>query len=358
MQLFSPLRLGDVTVPNRIFMAPLTRVRADENHVASDLIVEHYRQRAAGGLLIAEATMVDPNARAFGLEPGIYSDAHAAGWKKVTDAVHAAGGRMALQLWHPGRATHQDLNHGNQPVSSSNKPIRDDVIHTPSGKQAYPAPRALRTDEIAGYVELFRQGAVRAKAAGFDFVEIHGAHGYLIDQFLRDGVNDRTDRYGGSLENRARFLFEIVDAAIGVLGAARVGVRISPLVGFNDMADSNAPALVEYVARGLQQRGVAFLHLRAAKHDAPAEVELARIARKHYSGVLIRNGGYTRDAAEADLQAGLADAVAFGMPFIANPDLPARFAANAPLNSVDMATLYAPGPKGYNDYPALATAGR
>lgn len=358
MQLFSPLRLGDVTVPNRIFMAPLTRVRADENHVASDLIVEHYRQRAAGGLLIAEATMVDPNARAFGLEPGIYSDAHAAGWKKVTDAVHAAGGRMALQLWHPGRATHQDLNHGQQPVSSSNQPIRDDVIHTPSGKQAYPAPRALRTDEIAGYVELFRQGAVRAKAAGFDFVEIHGAHGYLIDQFLRDGVNDRTDRYGGSLENRARFLFEIVDAAIGVLGAARVGVRISPLVGFNDMADSNAPALVEYVARGLQQRGVAFLHLRAAKHDAPAEVELARIARKHYSGVLIRNGGYTRDAAEADLQAGLADAVAFGMPFIANPDLPARFAANAPLNSVDMATLYAPGAKGYNDYPALATAGR
>lgn len=358
MQLFSPLRLGGITVPNRIFMAPLTRVRADEQHVASDLIVEHYRQRASGGLLIAEATMVDPDARAFGLEPGIYSDAHAAGWKKVTDAVHAAGGRMALQLWHPGRATHQDLNHGKQPVSSSNKAIRDDVIHTPSGKQAYPAPRALRTDEIAGYVELFRQGAVRAKAAGFDFVEIHGAHGYLIDQFLRDGVNDRTDRYGGSLENRARLLFEIVDAVIGVLGAARVGVRISPLVGYNDMADSNAPALVEYVARGLQQRGVAFLHLRAAKHDAPAEVELARIARENFSGVLIRNGGYTRDAAEADLQAGLADAVAFGMPFIANPDLPARFAQNAPLNSVDMTTLYAPGPKGYIDYPALATAGR
>lgn len=354
MQLFTPVRVGNLTLKNRIFMAPLTRVRADEQHVAGDLIAEHYRQRASGGLLIAEATMVDANARAFGLEPGIYSEAHAAGWRKVTDAVRAAGGHMALQLWHPGRATHQDLNHGLQPVSSSNKPIRDDTIHTPSGKQPYPAPRPLRTEELPGIVELFRLGAVRAKTAGFDYVEIHGAHGYLLDQFLRDGVNDRTDRYGGSLENRARLLFEVVDATISVFGAARVGVRISPLVGFNDLFDSNPAALVEYVATGLQQRGAAFLHLRAAKHDAPAEVELARIARKHFHGALIRNGGYTRDAAEADLQAGLADAVAFGMPYIANPDLPARFAANAPLNSVDMSTLYAPGPRGYNDYPALA----
>jgi len=354
MQLFTPVRVGDLTLKNRIFMAPLTRVRADEQHVAGELIAEHYRQRASGGLLIAEATMVDANARAFGLEPGIYSDAHAAGWKRVTDAVHAAGGHMALQLWHPGRATHQDLNHGRQPVSSSNKEIRGDTIHTPTGKQPYPAPRPLRTDEIPGIVELFRLGAVRAKAAGFDFIEVHGAHGYLIDQFLRDGVNDRTDRYGGSLENRARLLFEIVDAVIGVFGAARVGVRISPLVAFNDMVESNPAALVEHVARGLQARGAAFLHLRAAKHDAPEEVELAHVARKHFHGALIRNGGYTRDAAEADLQAGLADAVAFGMPFIANPDLPARFAANAPLNAVDMGTLYAPGPKGYTDYPALA----
>jgi N-ethylmaleimide reductase len=354
MQLLTPVRLGDLTLKNRVFMAPLTRIRADEQHVAGDLIAEHYRQRASGGLLIAEATMVDGHARAFGLEPGIYSDAHAAGWKKVTAAVHAAGGHMALQLWHPGRATHQDLNGGRQPVSSSNKPIRDDHIHTPSGKQPYPAPRPLRTEEIAGYVELFRQGAVRAKAAGFDFIEIHGAHGYLIDQFLRDGVNDRTDRYGGSLENRARLLFEITDAVVGVYGAARVGVRISPLVAFNDMVDSNAPALVEHVARGLQARGVAFLHLRAAKHDAPAEVDLARIARQHFQGTLIRNGGYTRDAAEADVRSGLADAVAFGMAYIANPDLPERFAKNAPLNTVDLATLYSPGPKGYTDYPALA----
>lgn len=334
-------------------MAPLTRVRADENHVPTDLIAEHYRQRASGGLLIAEATMVDPNARAFGLEPGIYSDAHAAGWRKVTDAVHAAGGRIALQLWHPGRATHHDLNRGLQPVSSSNKAIRNDDIHTPKGKQPYPAPRALRTEEIPGIVELFRLGAVRADAAGFDFVEIHGAHGYLIDQFLRDGVNDRTDRYGGSIENRTRLLFEIVDAAISVLGAARVGVRISPLTPGNDMHDSNPAALVEHIARGLQQRGVAFLHLRAVKNDAPEEVELARAARREFSGVLIRNGGYTRESAEADLQAGLADAIAFGMKFIANPDLPARFAQNAPLNEVDLKRLYSPGPKGYTDYPAL-----
>lgn len=354
MQLFSPLRVGDVTVPNRIFMAPLTRVRADEQHIAGDLIAEHYRQRASGGLLIAEATMVAGHARAFGLEPGIYSDAHAAGWKKVTDAVHAAGGRMALQLWHPGRATHPDLNGGVQPVSSSDQPIQGDTIHTPSGKQPYPAPRPLRLEEIPGIVEQFRLGAVRAKAAGFDLVELHGAHGYLLDQFLRDGVNDRNDAYGGSVENRARLLFEAIDAAIGVFGPGRVGVRISPLVGFNDMRDSNAPALVAHIAKGLQARGAAYLHLRHAKHDAPAEVELARVARQHYRGVIIRNGGYTRDAAEADLQAGLADAVAFGMAYIANPDLPERFARSAPLNQVDMATLYAPGPKGYTDYPALA----
>lgn len=354
MQLLSPLQLGAVTVPNRVFMAPLTRVRADERHVAGDLIAEHYRQRASGGLLIAEATMVAGDARAFGTEPGIYSDVHAGGWKNVTDAVHAAGGRIALQLWHPGRATHPELNGGVQPVSSSDQPIRGDTIHTPSGKQPYPAPRPLRLEELPGIVEQFRRGAQRAQAAGFDLVEIHGAHGYLLDQFLRDGVNDRTDAYGGPVANRARLLLEVVDAAIGVLGPDRVGVRLSPLVAFNDMSDSNAPALVEHVAKALQARGAAYLHLRHTKHDAPAEVELARVARRHYHGALIRNGGYTRDAAEADLRAGLADAVAFGMAYIANPDLPERFARNAPLNPVDMDTLYSSGPRGYNDYPALA----
>jgi N-ethylmaleimide reductase len=354
MQLLQPLPLGPLVLPNRVLMAPLTRVRADERHVAGDLIAEHYRQRASAGLIIAEATMVAGDARAFGLEPGIHSDPHAAGWRRVTEAVHAAGGRIALQLWHPGRATHPDLNGGVQPVSSSNRPIRGDTIHTPSGKQPYPVPRPLRTDELPGIVALFRAAAQRAQTAGFDLVEVHGAHGYLIDQFLRDGVNDRTDAYGGSLANRARLLFEVVDAVAGVVGPDRVGVRISPLVAFNDMADSEAPALVAHVARGLAEREVAYLHLRAAKHDLPAEVELAHVARRHYRGVLVRNGGYTRDAAEADLRAGLADAVAFGLPFIANPDLPTRFARGAALNEVDMATLYTPGPKGYTDYPALA----
>lgn len=355
MKLLTPVTAGSLSLPNRVLMAPLTRVRADERHVPGALIAEHYRQRASAGLILAEATMVDERARAFGLEPGIYSPAHVTGWRTVTDAVHAAGGRIALQLWHPGRATHPLLNHGLQPVSSTNRAIRNDTIHThgPEGDQPYPVPRPLRTDELAGIVALFRRGAENALAAGFDGVEIHGAHGYLIDQFLRDGTNDRTDAYGGSLPNRARLLFEIVDAAIPVFGAGRVGVRISPLVPFNDMQDSNPGALVEYVATELQRRGVAFLDLRHQQHDAPAEVELARIARRHFHGALFRNGGFNRETGEAALQAGLADAIIYGRPFLANPDLPRRFLLNAPLNPVDEPTLYSSGPKGYVDYPFL-----
>lgn len=353
MKLLTPFTAGELQLPNRVLMAPLTRVRADRQHVATDLIAEHYRQRASAGLLIAEATMVAGDARAFGWEPGIYSPAHVEGWRKVTESVHAAGGRIVLQLWHPGRATHPDLNRGVQPVSSSNKPIRDDTIHTPNGKQPYPMPRPLRTDEMPGIIELFRRGAENAREAGFDGVELHGAHGYLLDQFLRDGVNDRTDEYGGSLANRARLLFETIDAAIDVFGPGRVGVRISPLVPFNDMHDSNAPALVAYVAEELQKRGAAFLHLRHAHHANPAEVELARIVRRHYRGALILNGGFTRETGEEAVVSGLADAIAYGLPFIANPDLPRRFQLNAPLNPVDESTLYSEGPKGYIDYPAL-----
>ncbi len=353
MKLLTPFTAGALSLPNRVLMSPLTRVRADERHVPGDLIVEHYRQRASAGLLIAEATMVAGDARAFGWEPGIYSPAHVEGWRKVTSAVHAAGGRIALQLWHPGRATHQDLNHGVQPVSSTGRAIRNDTIHTPKGKQAYPAPRPLRTDELPGIVALFHRGAENALEAGFDGVELHGAHGYLLDQFLRDGANDRTDDYGGSIPNRARLLFEAIDAAIDVFGPDRVGVRISPLVGFNDMIESDAPALVVHVAGELQRRGAAFLELRHAKHDAPAEIELARIARRHFRAALFRNGGFNRESGEAAVQTGLADAIVYGLPFIANPDLPRRFLLNAPLNKVDEATLYSPGPKGYTDYPFL-----
>lgn len=357
MNLFSPLQMGALSLKNRILMASLTRIRAGADHVPGDLLVEYYRQRASAGLIFTEATMVAGDARAFGEEAGLYSPAHVAGWRRVTEAVHAAGGRIAVQLWHPGRATHPALNHGVQPISSSNKPRLGDPINTPQGKQAYPTPRPLRTDELPGVVALFRQAAENAKAAGFDAILIHGAHGYLIDQFLRDGVNDRTDAYGGSLENRARLLFEVIDAANAVTGADRVGVRLSPLVGFNDMVDSNPPALVAHVAAGLQQRGNAFFEMRQVKNDAPAERELARIARENFHGTLILNGGYTKESGDAAIAEGRADAISFGMQFIANPDLPARFAQNAPLNAADPTTFYGPDGKGYTDYPALAARG-
>lgn len=353
MKLLSPLQLGSLSIPNRVLMAPLTRVRAGADNVPGDLIAEHYRQRASSGLLIAEATMVAGDAQAWPHQPGIHTPAHVAGWRRVTDAVHAAGGRIYLQIWHPGRATHPDLNNGVQPVSSSNKPIRDDTIHTPNGKQAYPAPRPLRTDELPGIVAAFAQASRNALEAGFDGVQIHGAHGYLIDQFLRDGVNDRTDRYGGSLENRARLLFEIADAAIGVFGAGRVGLRISPRVGFNDMVDSNPAALVEYVAAQSQARGLGFLEVRHAFHAKPEEVALATIARRTFKGALVLNGGFDRDAAEAALAEGRADAIAFGVPFLANPDLPRRFLLGAPLNPPRENLFYGPGAEGYTDYPAL-----
>ena len=354
MQLLSPFQLGSLSIPNRVLFAPLTRVRANADNVPNDLMAEYYVQRASAGLLIAEATMVAADAQAWPHQPGIHSPAHIAGWQRVTAAVHAAGGRIYLQIWHPGRATHPALNKGVQPISSSNKPIRDDHIHTPDGKQPYPAPRALRTEEIPDIVEAFRRAAGNAKLAGFDGVQIHGAHGYMLDQFLRDGVNDRTDAYGGSIENRARLMFEVVDAAISVFGAGRVGLRISPLVSFNDMADSNPAGLVAHVASECEKRGLGFLELRHEHHDLPAEVELAKIARGSFSGALVRNGGFTRDSGEAAIREGLADAIAYGVPFLANPDLPVRFLKNAPLNQPDPKTFYAVASKaGYTDYPFL-----
>ena len=355
MQLLSHAQLGSLSIPNRVLFAPLTRVRADADNIPGDLMAEYYVQRASAGLLIAEATMVAADAQAWPHQPGIHSSAHVAGWRRVTDAVHAAGGRIYLQIWHPGRATHPALNKGVQPVSSSNKPIRGDTIHTPEGKLPYPTPRALATDEIPGIVESFRKAAANAKLAGFDGVQIHGAHGYLLDQFLRDGVNDRTDAYGGSVANRARLLFEVADAAASVFGAGRVGLRVSPLVPYNDMADSDPAALVAYVAAESEMRGLGFFELRHDNFDRPEEYELAKIARKNFSGALVRNGGFTRDAGEAAIREGLADAIAYGVPFLANPDLPLRFLKNAPLNQPDVKTFYVPSsPAGYTDYPVLA----
>jgi len=354
MKLLSPTQLGSLSIPNRVLFAPLTRVRADAENVPGELMAEYYRQRASAGLLIAEATMVAGDAQAWPHQPGIHSSAHVTGWKRVTDAVHASGGRIYLQIWHPGRATHPALNAGVQPVSSSDKPLRGDTIHTPEGKLAYPTPRPLRREEIPGIVELFRLAAVNAHLAGFDGVQIHGAHGYLIDQFLRDGVNDRTDVYGGSIANRARLLFEVVDAAASVFGLGRVGLRFSPLVGFNDMVDSDPAGLVAHVAAESQKRGLGFLELRHANYDQAAEYELARIARKYFTGALVRNGGFTREAGETAIVDGLADAIAYGVPFLANPDLPRRFLLNAPLNQPDTNTFYLPGATaGYTDYPFL-----
>ena len=355
MQLLSPFELGSLSIPNRVLFAPLTRVRASADNVPGDLMAEYYSQRASAGLLIAEATMVAADAQAWPHQPGIHSPAHIAGWQRVTDAVHAAGGRIYLQIWHPGRATHPSLNKGAQPISSSTKPIRDDVIHTPEGKQPYPTPRALRTEEIPDIVEAFRRAAENAKLAGFDGVQVHGAHGYILDQFLRDGVNDRTDAYGGSITNRARLLFEVVDASISVFGAGRVGLRISPLVPFNDMVDSDPAALVAHVAAEAEKRKLGFLELRHDNYDRPAEHELAKIARKNFSGALVRNGGFTRDAGEAAIREGLADAIAYGVPFLANPDLPIRFLKNAALNQPDPKTFYAVASRaGYTDYPFFA----
>ena len=351
-QLLTPVQVGDLTLANRLVMAPLTRARAGRTHIPNTLMAEYYAQRASAGLILTECSMVASDASAFIGEGGIFDDATLAGWKLVTDAVHAKGGKIAMQIWHPGRAAHSGIN-GVQPISSSAKAIRNDVTHTPAGKADYEVPRVLATEEIPGIVELFRKATERAKAAGFDGVQIHGAHGYLIDQFLRDGVNDRTDAYGGSLENRARLLLEIVDAASSVIGAGRVGVRISPLVEYNDNRDSNPAALVEYVAKQLDARKVGHFEVRHNQWDVPAEQALAKIARQHFKGALLLNGGFDQASGEAAVSEGRADAIVYGKAFIANPDLPARFAAKAPLNAVNFDRLYGGGGDGYTDYPAL-----
>lgn len=354
--LLSPVRLGALQLRNRVVMSPMTRARAEPGHVPGELMVEHYRQRAGAGLIITECTMVSPHASAFINEPGIYDDTQVAAWRRVTDAVHAAGGLIAIQLWHPGRAAHPYTNGGIRSVSSSERAIRDDGILTPRGKVPQDVPRRLALEEIPAIVAQFRAAAENARRAGFDAVQLHGAHGYLLDQFLRDSVNDRTDAYGGPIENRARLLFETIDAAIEVFGADRVGLRISPLVAYNDISDSDPQRLVAYVAEQFERRGGAFFELRHNQHDEPAEEELARIARGILSVPLLRNGGYDRDSGAADLAAGKADAIVYGRPYIANPDLVERFRRRAPLNAVDFSRLYTPGPEGYIDYPALESA--
>jgi N-ethylmaleimide reductase len=352
--LFNPLKLGALTVPNRIFMAPLTRCRADAEHVPSALMAEHYAQRASGGLLIAEATMAMEGNSAFWMEPGIYSPAQIAGWKLTTDAVHAAGGRIFLQIWHGGRACHPLLNQGLQPVAPSPIAIGVGEVATPEGMKPHVVPRELRDDELPGIVAGFRKAAENAKTAGFDGIEVHGANGYLLDEFLRDGSNKRTGPYGGSLENRARLLLEVLAAVSEVWSSERVGLRISPLNSYNSMIDSDPIGLSTWLAGRLIEFNLAYLHVMRSDFFQQQSGDVLTPIRAHYKGVLVANMGYTATEADQAIAAGQLDAVAFGTSFLANPDLPARFKAGAPLNPPKPSLFYSPGPEGYIDYPALA----
>lgn len=354
--LFSPLQLGASTVPNRIFMAPLTRCRAGADHLPNALMAEYYAQRASAGLIIAEATMAMAGNSAFWHEPGIYSAAQVAGWKLSTDAVHAAGGRIFLQLWHGGRACHPLLNGGAQPVAPSAIAITGDEVHTPQGKQPYVIPRELRDDELPAIVAGFRTAAGNALAAGFDGVEVHGANGYLLDEFLRDGANRRGGAYGGSRENRARLMFEVIEAVSAVWGSDRVGLRISPLNSYNSMIDSDPVGLATWLAGRLNDFKLAYVHAMRGDFFGQQSGDVMTPIRANYRGVLVANMGYTAAEASQAIAAGKVDAVAFGSGFLANPDLPARIRAGAAQNKPIAATFYSPGPAGYTDYPALAAA--
>ena len=352
--LFSPLQAGDLHLPNRILMAPLTRCRAEDDHVPGALIAEYYAQRASAGLIIAEATMAMPRNSAFWREPGIHSEAQVAGWKRATDAVHAAGGRIVLQIWHGGRACHPDLNDDAQPVAPSALRIENDQVYTPKGKVDYVMPRALDDAELPGIVEGFAHAARNAKAAGFDGVEVHGANGYLLDEFLRDGSNRRSGAYGGDIMQRARLMLEVLEAVCGVWGSGRVGLRVSPLNSYNDMRDSDPVTLVRWLGKRLNDFDLAYWHVMRGDFLGQQHGDVMTPAREAFDGVLIGNMGYSADEADAAIAEGKVDAVAFGAPFIANPDFPERIRDGAPLAEPDRTTFYTWDAKGYTDYPRHA----
>ncbi|MEB3259944.1 MAG: alkene reductase [Cyanobacteriota bacterium] len=349
--LFSPLTVGPLEVPNRIWLAPLTRCRAAEGHVPTSLMAKYYAQRASGGLLIAEATMVQEGNSAFWREPGIYNQAQIEGWRLTTEAVHQAGGRIVLQLWHGGRACHPLLNNGLQPVAPSAIAITGDEVHTPEGKQPYVVPRALDEGEIPGIVEGFRLAARHAMAAGFDGVEVHGANGYLLDEFLRDGSNHRSGPYGGPIAHRARLLLEVLEAVAEE--TPLMGLRLSPLNSYNSMVDSDPVGLITWLAQRLNDVPLAYLHVMRGDVLGQQHGDVLTPARAHYQGVLVANMGYGAAEATAAIEAGAIDAVAFGTAFLANPDLPERIRRGAPLQAPDPSTFYSPGPVGYTDYPFL-----
>lgn len=355
-KLFSPMKIGPYELSHRVVMAPLTRMRSNPGDIPSDLMIEYYSQRASeGGLIIAEATPVSIRGNGYAGAPGIYSDRQIDRWRRVTDAVHAKGGRIFLQLWHVGRQSHTDLQpNGHAPVAPS--AIRaDGHAYTKNGEVPFSMPRALALHEIPAIIEEFRAGAERSLRAGFDGVEIHGANGYLPDQFLQDGSNTRTDAYGGPIENRARFLLEVTQGAIAVWGADRVGVRLAPSGTYGSMSDSNPAATFAHVTAQLDRLGIGYLHVieprikgieLVAKGQAPIA---ATHLRPKFSRALIAAGGFTKDTAEAILDAGHGDLVAFGRYFISNPDLPERFRRGLPLNPYDRSTFYGGDARGYTD---------
>ncbi|WP_395734327.1 alkene reductase [Prosthecobacter sp.] len=346
--LFDSLQLGPLTLPNRIFLAPLTRSRAGQQRIPNALMAEYYRQRSSAGLILTEATSVTPMGVGYANTPGIWSQEQVEGWKLITQAVHEVGGHIFLQLWHVGRISDPQFLDGALPVApSAIAPAGHVSLVRP--EKAFVTPRALELAEIPGIIEAYRKGAENAKLAGFDGVEIHGANGYLLDQFLQTKTNQRTDEYGGSLENRARLMLEVTDAVISVWGADRVGMHLAPRGDAHDMGDANPLETFSYVARELGRRKIAFIAAR--EHQAPDSIGPA--LKKAFGGVYVANEKFTLESGNAILSAGDADAVAFGVPFLANPDLPKRFASGAALNAPDPSTFYADGAKGYTDYPAL-----
>jgi N-ethylmaleimide reductase len=354
--LFSPLRLGAIDLPNRVVMSSLTRNRAGAGNVPTDLTVEYYRQRASAGLILTEASPICPEAHGYPRTPGIHTDEQIAGWKKVTAAVHVAGGRIAIQLWHVGRISHPDLQpDGALPVApSALRPAGQAITFT--GMQDYVTPRALETGEIPGLVATFAQAAKNAMAAGFDGVEVHGGNGYLLDQFLRSSTNRRSDAYGGSIENRARLLLEILAAVCAAIGNDRVGLRLSPATPFNDIADADPQASFDYVVGALNRFDLAFLDILQGTGGAPRDewlpFDYARL-RSIYQGNLVLNNGFDFASAQQAIASGAADAIAFGRALLANPDLVERFRRGAPLNQPDYERLYVGEEKGYTDYPFL-----
>jgi N-ethylmaleimide reductase len=356
VDIFSAFRLGPLNLPNRVVMAPMTRNRAGPGNVPTALNATYYAQRAGAGLIVSEATQVSPQGVGYPGTPGIHSAEQVAGWRLVTDAVHGAGGRIFLQLWHVGRISHPSLQPGGALPVAPSAIAPAGQAWTTNGMEAYVTPRALETDEIPGIVEDFRRGARNAREAGFDGVELHGANGYLIDQFLRDSTNKRTDRYGGSASNRTRFLVEVMQALIGEWGGERVGVRLSPTNPYNDIADRNPAATFSTAVGELERLGIGYLHIvepGAGDPVAAGEMPDIRFFRKIWRGPLIANKGYDLERANAVLRDGTADLVSFAALYLANPDLDQRFRRGGPFNPPDRKTFYGGAAKGYTDYPAL-----